>query len=82
MKIESKKQMKKNCFVAIIHDWGQFVSRLIVEWNFTWRWEKSCALLVYVMTYWTRTVVAVNVVKPIIKAAARPESLHDVLEMK
>ena len=82
MKIESKKQMKKNCFVAIIDDWGQFVSRLIVEWNFTWRWEKSCALLVYVMTYWTRIVVAVNVVKPIIKEAARPESLHDILEMK
>ena len=28
-------------------------------------------LLLYLMTYWTRFVVAVNVVKPIIKEAGR-----------
>ena len=69
------RQTKKSmwiCFEAIIDDWGQFVSRLL---NGISLCSIYCApgrnlvwLLLYLMTYWTRFVVAVNVVKPIIKA--------------
>ena len=62
------------CFEAIIDDWGQFVSRLLNGISLC----MCCApgrnlvwLLLYLMTYWTRFDVAVNVVKPIIKEAGR-----------
>ena len=74
--IESNNQTNRQkksmwiCFEAIIDDWGQFVSRLVNGISLC-----SGRNLGYVMTYWTRFVVAVNVVKPIIKAR---QGLSDV----
>ena len=65
---QTKKKSMWIGFEAIIDDWGQFVSRLLNGISLGAGRNLALTLLVYeVMTYWTRIVVAVNVVKPIIK---------------